>query len=177
MCLFILDDGRKFLNTLFKLAPWSQIRSSSDSDGLIAFIREGIEYMAMVDYPYPSNFLKPLPGWPVEVRCLCFFAFSVLFADLSWKNYGSWMGNTKVFADGVPIADETDKRRKTAGDGDVQRGQPVLQLHWNDGQLLLSLYQRQLLGCRQLGARFTSRMALAGTAFLRFSSTLPPCIE
>ncbi len=39
-----------------------------DGDALIYFIREAIEYMAMVDYPYPSNFLKPLPGWPVQVQ-------------------------------------------------------------------------------------------------------------
>uniref|UniRef100_A0A914WKK3 Uncharacterized protein n=1 Tax=Plectus sambesii TaxID=2011161 RepID=A0A914WKK3_9BILA len=47
----------------------SQLQQGSDGWGLIGFIREAIEYMAMVDYPYPSNFLKPLPGWPVKVAC------------------------------------------------------------------------------------------------------------
>lgn len=23
----------------------------------------------MVDYPYPANFLEPLPGWPIEAVC------------------------------------------------------------------------------------------------------------
>uniref|UniRef100_A0A0M3J3K8 Putative serine protease pcp-1 (inferred by orthology to a C. elegans protein) n=1 Tax=Anisakis simplex TaxID=6269 RepID=A0A0M3J3K8_ANISI len=36
---------------------------------LIYFIREAFEYFAMVDYPYRTSFLQPLPGWPVQAAC------------------------------------------------------------------------------------------------------------
>lgn len=38
-------------------------------DHLIGWIRTGFVNMAMCDYPYPTNFLAPLPGFPVTVAC------------------------------------------------------------------------------------------------------------
>lgn len=35
---------------------------------LKSFIRDVFETMAMVNYPYPTNFLQPIPGWPVKVN-------------------------------------------------------------------------------------------------------------
>ncbi len=59
--------GRAFLNAQFHLDNKSLIVESDDVDWLIAFVREAVETLAMVDYPYPSDFLAPLPGWPVQV--------------------------------------------------------------------------------------------------------------
>ena len=26
----------------------------------------GYQYMAMTNYPYPANFLEPMPAWPIN---------------------------------------------------------------------------------------------------------------
>lgn len=66
-------EGRQFLNDLFRIDPTSTLTESTDSDFLVEWIWAAMDYMAMVNYPYPSNFLQPLPGWPVKARCLLFF--------------------------------------------------------------------------------------------------------
>ncbi|CAB3402272.1 unnamed protein product [Caenorhabditis bovis] len=64
-------DGLAWLNnnTYFKLDPKTPIRNQTDGWNLNSYFREAIEYMAMVDYPYPTGFLEPLPAWPVSVAC------------------------------------------------------------------------------------------------------------
>ena len=32
----------------------------------------GYAYMVMTDYPYESNFLEPMPGWPVKLAATYF---------------------------------------------------------------------------------------------------------
>ncbi|KAJ1349024.1 hypothetical protein KIN20_004466 [Parelaphostrongylus tenuis] len=62
-------DGQDFLNNQFRIDPRSAIKSTKGGWNLNGYIREAIEYMAMVDYPYNTSFLEPLPGWPVKVAC------------------------------------------------------------------------------------------------------------
>lgn len=45
------------------------IKSPSDVDALNNWLNTAFTYMAMTDYPYPTNFLQPLPGWPVKAAC------------------------------------------------------------------------------------------------------------
>lgn len=66
------EDGRKFLNDLFHLDPKSVIGKADDISFLKSFIKEAFESMAMVNYPYPTNFLAPLPEWPVKAACRFF---------------------------------------------------------------------------------------------------------
>ncbi|VDO13962.1 unnamed protein product [Haemonchus placei] len=63
------DDGRNFLNTHLKIDPRSLIKTRNDGRNLNDYFRKAIEYMAIVNYPYPTGFLKKLPGYPVQAAC------------------------------------------------------------------------------------------------------------
>jgi lysosomal Pro-X carboxypeptidase len=39
---------------------------------LFAWLNSAFSYMAMADYPYPSSFLGPMPGYPINVSCTFF---------------------------------------------------------------------------------------------------------
>lgn len=45
------------------------ITQSSHIDDLLEHYWNGLGYMCMTDYPYPSSFLNPMPGWPVNKTC------------------------------------------------------------------------------------------------------------
>lgn len=66
--LKILAQGRQKLGQIFHLAPQSQLTQPDQAWDIIDLINTAFDYMAMTDYPYPSNFLEPMPGWPIEVR-------------------------------------------------------------------------------------------------------------
>ncbi|CAD6188365.1 unnamed protein product [Caenorhabditis auriculariae] len=65
-------QGLDYLNKLFKLDSKSLLKTSEDVNFLKQYIREAMEAMAMVDYPYPTSFLSPLPAWPVRAACKFF---------------------------------------------------------------------------------------------------------
>lgn len=60
-------------------AEWAQLQSTfntcedideaSTADLVYMWLYNAYEYMAMVDYPYPTGFLQPLPGNPVAAGC------------------------------------------------------------------------------------------------------------
>ena len=42
------------------------ISNSSDIEHMYQHYSNGYLYMSMTDYPYPANFLEPMPAWPVK---------------------------------------------------------------------------------------------------------------
>ncbi|MCP9258285.1 Lysosomal Pro-X carboxypeptidase [Dirofilaria immitis] len=68
-------SGRAYLNHLFHLDRKSYINVSTDWIMLREYLENIFESMAMVNYPYPTNYLAELPGWPVKVACQ-FFAIT-----------------------------------------------------------------------------------------------------
>lgn len=42
---------------------------ADDVEQLIAQLTDDLGTMAMVDYPYPTSFIEPLPAWPVKYAC------------------------------------------------------------------------------------------------------------
>lgn len=61
-------QGRDFISKTYNLCkPLGHSRS--DVDNFKAWLVNAWTDLAMVNYPYPANFLEPLPGWPVKEVC------------------------------------------------------------------------------------------------------------
>ncbi|XP_063807397.1 lysosomal Pro-X carboxypeptidase isoform X1 [Pseudophryne corroboree] len=61
------DEGIRWLSNAFHLC--SPLKCKDDVAAFKNWLSETWVNLAMVDYPYPANFLEPLPAWPIEVVC------------------------------------------------------------------------------------------------------------
>jgi len=50
----------------------TNVGSEQDVEYLYEHLSNGYLYMAMTDYPYPANFLEPMPAWPVSQAVIPF---------------------------------------------------------------------------------------------------------
>jgi len=64
----VLVLGYEKLSSVFHLCP--AIHSVADYKHLFAWLRNVFTVLAMMDYPYASQFLAPLPANPVNVSCV-----------------------------------------------------------------------------------------------------------
>ncbi len=46
------------------------LKSYRDIPLLMQYINDGYSYMAMLNYPYPTSFLKNLTAWPANSSCI-----------------------------------------------------------------------------------------------------------
>ncbi|XP_046550785.1 lysosomal Pro-X carboxypeptidase-like [Haliotis rubra] len=60
-------DGRSFIYNTFHLC--SPLKTTADVANFKAWLSNAWFDLAMVNYPYPANFLEPLPAWPVKAVC------------------------------------------------------------------------------------------------------------
>lgn len=61
------DVDLKMLSKTFNLCD--PITKKSQISDLINWVDEGYSYMAMTNYPYPTEFLKSMPAWPANYSC------------------------------------------------------------------------------------------------------------
>jgi len=65
-----LQNKTEHYETLTKeLNLCEPIKSAGDVQGLYDWMLNGMGTMCMIDYPYPTNFIAPVPGSPVTVAC------------------------------------------------------------------------------------------------------------
>ncbi|GLG94684.1 Lysosomal Pro-X carboxypeptidase, partial [Gryllus bimaculatus] len=57
------ESGRLWLNKNWKLCK--PLNKTEDGLALKAWLSDVLVNLAMVNYPYPSNFLAPLPAYPI----------------------------------------------------------------------------------------------------------------
>lgn len=46
------------------------LKSYNDIPLLMQYLNDGYSYMAMLNYPYPTSFLKNLTSWPANSSCI-----------------------------------------------------------------------------------------------------------
>jgi lysosomal Pro-X carboxypeptidase len=61
----LLADGLKWINDAFKFC--TPLKSKADVTKLKGYLNNLWTDLVMMDYPYPTSFLMPLPGHPVQV--------------------------------------------------------------------------------------------------------------
>jgi len=59
--------GYENLSSVFRICP--SLRFNVDYRHLLGWLRNVFTVLAMMDYPYPTQFLTPLPANPVNVSC------------------------------------------------------------------------------------------------------------
>ena len=63
------QTGLAWLNSNFRLCSASLLSSAGDVAKLKAYLTDLWTNLAMMDYPYPTSFLAPLPANPVNAAC------------------------------------------------------------------------------------------------------------
>ena len=73
--MFFAEDGRRLLSKSWNLCK--ELNNTKDVETFKAYINEACFDLAMINYPYPTNFLAPVPAWPVKVSAILYNIGSV----------------------------------------------------------------------------------------------------
>lgn len=89
------------------------LKSLEDYRHLLLWIRNAFGYLAMMDYPYPTDFMGNLPAYPVKVACSLLMSETdavIGLAKASGLFYNGTDGSLKcfdIFSDYIECADPT----------------------------------------------------------------------
>ncbi|KAG0721999.1 Lysosomal Pro-X carboxypeptidase [Chionoecetes opilio] len=61
------EDGMAWLSKTWNLCK--PLKDKGEVEAMKGYLMDTWTNLAMVDYPYPANFLAPLPAYPIEVVC------------------------------------------------------------------------------------------------------------
>lgn len=64
---FETEEGKQWISQHFKLC--SPITNEAEFELFKYWLNNAWTNLAMINYPYPANFLEPLPAWPVQGAC------------------------------------------------------------------------------------------------------------
>ena len=71
------------ISTIFKTCK--PIAEAADLQMLYEHLENGFAYMAMTNYPYPTSFLEPMPGWPVNETKWSFINVEPPSTNTTWE--------------------------------------------------------------------------------------------
>lgn len=67
------DEGRDHIKEAMQLCPAAKLSNDDDVDNLAQWAQNAFDYLAMGDYPYPSNYMLNgqgvLPAYPMRAAC------------------------------------------------------------------------------------------------------------
>ncbi|CAK9160027.1 unnamed protein product [Ilex paraguariensis] len=72
------NDGLQLLSKMFRLCRWfidsdsikDEFREPEKAEDLSDWLESAYNFLAMTDYPYPTDFVMPLPGNPINEVCI-----------------------------------------------------------------------------------------------------------
>lgn len=71
----MVHDRTKYANLNEIWNPCTPITTSAQVQAIIDFVSDQIGTCAMVNYPYPTEFIGSLPAWPINHTCAMVNAF------------------------------------------------------------------------------------------------------
>eukprot|EP01091_Cochliopodium_minus_P011042 TRINITY_DN3063_c0_g1_i1.p1 TRINITY_DN3063_c0_g1~~TRINITY_DN3063_c0_g1_i1.p1 ORF type:complete len:493 (+),score=126.84 TRINITY_DN3063_c0_g1_i1:2-1480(+) len=95
--LGMTQQGRTQISNTFKTC--SPYTSYNDIENLLNWIENGMIDMAMLDYPYPTNYGVEFPGWPVNTTCSAILSYpTTQFVEAlaaGMQSFFNYSGNAK----------------------------------------------------------------------------------